>query len=96
VASLNQTVFKRVSVDLKMRLQDREGAFTLYRDGAPAEETPYAPFWLFDGKISWQRENLSLFVSVNNIFDNRYFDLGNVLQPGRWLKTGITYKIPFK
>ncbi len=96
VASVNQPVFGNIFADIKFIFQDREGTYTKYLNGNYKDETSYKPFWLVDTKISWQKNNFSFYISVSNLFNKKYFDLGNVVQPGRWVKTGIRYSISFR
>jgi len=95
VGSVNQTVLKDFTVDLKVMFQEREGTYTQFEDGNWGTEVDYNPFWIFDGKISYNRKRLGLYFSVNNIFDLSYYDIGNVAQPGRWTKVGILYQLNF-
>jgi iron complex outermembrane receptor protein len=93
--SVNQTVLKNITIDLKAIFQDREGTFTQFENGNYGIEAEYDPFWIFDGKVSYNRKRLGLYISVNNIFDTSYYDIGNVTQPGRWTKIGISYQLSF-
>ena len=95
VGSLNQTLLKNFTVDLKVLFQDREGTYTYFESGSWGTEVDYDPFWIFDGKLSYIRKKLELYISVNNIFDLDYVDIGNVEQPGRWTKFGISYQLNF-
>jgi vitamin B12 transporter len=95
VASVNQSVFKRLSVDVSLVFQDREGSFSFYKAGEPAVETPYESFWLADIKFLYQYNTIDLYVSANNLFNKQYFDLGNVTQPGRWIKAGVSWHLKF-
>ncbi|WP_167613681.1 TonB-dependent receptor plug domain-containing protein [Maribellus sediminis] len=95
VISANQQIIRRLFFDLKFVFQDREGSYTEFEDTAPVGEVPYDPFWLVDGKLSYKSKGMSLFASVNNIFNVRYNDIGNVIQPGRWLKAGISWELAF-
>ena len=95
VTSLNQTITKNVSIDLKFVYQDRDGTFTRFENGTWVGEVDYKPFALLDGKILYHNKNLSIYVSINNIFNYSYYDIGNVVQPGRWVKSGISYQIKF-
>ncbi len=95
VGSVNQSIFKKFNVDLKVLFQDREGSYTSFENGSWSNEVDYEPFWTFDGKMSYNWEKLNLYLSVNNIFNINYYDLGNVLQPGRWTKFGISYQLDF-
>jgi iron complex outermembrane receptor protein len=95
VGSINQTVFRNFTVDLKVLFQDREGTYTQFDNGNWGNEVEYDPFWIFDGKINYSWKSLRFFISVNNIFNIDYVDIGNVKQPGRWTKVGISYQLDF-
>ena len=96
VGSINQTFLKHFMVDFKARFQDREGTYALYENDNFGTETEYEPFWIFDGKVNYKWRNLGIFISVNNIFDIDYVDIGNITQPGRWIKAGFSYQIGFE
>ncbi len=96
VGSINQSITKNITVDFKVLFQDREGTFTEFVDNDWGNEIEYKPFWLFDAKVNYNWNDLNIFVSVNNIFDLSYNDIGDVVQPGRWIKAGISYKINFQ
>jgi len=92
VGSINQTVLKNFTLDLKVLYQDREGTYTQFEKGDWGSEVEYPPFWIFEGKVNYNWRNLNFFMSVNNIFNVNYIDIGNVTQPGRWTKVGISYQ----
>jgi len=92
--TVNQSLTKYLFLDFRSYFQKREGTYTSFGDNNDAE-VPYRPFWLFDTKILFKKNNLELFISANNIFGKKYFDLGNIVQPGRWIKYGILFKLNF-
>jgi vitamin B12 transporter len=96
ITSANQSITKNIYVNLRGTFQDREGTFSRFENRTAAGEVSYNPFWLFDGKVVYSRKNFKLYVSANNIFNCEYFDLGNIVQPGRWIKTGVFYQLNFK
>ncbi|WP_347840201.1 TonB-dependent receptor domain-containing protein [uncultured Draconibacterium sp.] len=95
VSSFSQQLASGLTFDLRFVFQDREGTYTLFENKLPVDEVNYEAFAVFDIKLNYQQKKYSVFVSVNNIFDKEYNDIGNVIQPGRWFKTGIIYKIGF-
>ena len=95
VGSVSEQLLKGLTFDLRFVFQDREGSYTQFENKVPVGEVAYDPFWVFDSKLSYRRNQFSFFASVNNIFDKQYNDIGNVIQPGRWFKTGMIYKIGF-
>jgi len=92
--SFRQKLYRNTWFDLKWIYQDRAGSYAKYENTKSVGETEYQPFWLFDGKISYSQKHWMLFVAVKNIFDKKYNDIGNVTQPGRWLKAGMSYELP--
>ena len=94
--SINQTVLNNFTIDLKVLYQDREGSYTQFENGSWGAEADYDPFWIFDGKVNYNRKGFGLYISVNNIFEKNYFDIGNVIQPGRWVKVGISHQLRFE
>lgn len=95
VGSINQTVLRNFNIDLKAVFQDREGTYTNFYNGNWGKEVEYNPFWIFDGKVNYNWKNLQIYISVNNILNLNYIDIGNVVQPGRWSKIGISYQLGF-
>ena len=95
VLGVNHEILENLNLNLKLVYQDREGSYTGFENGEWVGEFDYSPFWLVDGKLAYNINNLSVFVAASNIFNNQYYDIGNVIQPGRWIKSGILYKIDF-
>jgi vitamin B12 transporter len=95
VGSINQTIIRNLSVDVKTTFQDREGTYTEFVDNEWGSEVQYNPFWLFDAKLNYNWKHINVYVSVQNLFDKSYNDIGNVVQPGRWFKAGISYHLTF-
>ncbi len=93
-AQLSHTIWKDISASWHLRWQDRAGGYTKYVDLKPAYEEPYAPYCLVDLKLNWKYKDLNVYAEVNNLFDKTYYDLGNIPQPGIWIKGGFNYTIP--
>jgi iron complex outermembrane receptor protein len=93
VGAINQSIHKNIELSLNVTFQDREGSYTSYQNSSPGQQVAYDPFCLFDGKINYRKKGFGAFVSVNNIFDRKFNDIGNVQQPGRWLKLGVSYQL---
>jgi iron complex outermembrane receptor protein len=55
----------------------------------------YKPFWMVNSKLDWKSGNIEVYTTVSNLFDKKYFDLGPVEQPGRWISIGFNYQINF-
>ncbi|MFW6019720.1 MAG: TonB-dependent receptor [Bacteroidales bacterium] len=73
--------------------QDRAGGFIMYENGEYGKEKQYEPFWLVDARITYHRENWNIYADVTNILDKIYYDIGNVPQPGRFLRLGVNMNI---
>ena len=73
---------------LRVIWQERNGTYTDFDDQQKPFEVDYKPFALADMKISYNLKWVTFIAECNNIFNVRYFDIGNVPQPGTWFKAG--------
>ena len=87
-------VLHRLPLGLSARwdfhFQSRAGA---YYDAAQQAEVSYDPFLLCHLRLQWQGPVFRVYAEAHNLFNTSYFDLGNLTQPGRWLKAGIQIHI---
>lgn len=94
VATLDHRVAGRLSASWKLRVQKREGSYLLYRDGnATGTLAPYSPYAVLDCKLRWQEKGCELFLDLANLTAKRYYDLGNVPQPGFMALAGVGFKL---
>lgn len=82
-------------IDQEVVQDDGDGNFTSKIVQASAGMFNYDPFFTADLKIAWNHAGWNIYCVVNNLFNVRYYDYGNVPQPGRWFKFGIAKKIEF-
>jgi iron complex outermembrane receptor protein len=73
--------------------RDREGGWF---DAGIQQQQAFEPVWLLDAKLSWYYRSWKLHVGATNCFDQPYYDISNVVMPGRWINAGIGYEIRFK
>ncbi len=97
VIGLDHTIYRNIGATWYLSWQDRNGSYAKYDLATNTSvDASYKPFLLFDGKIYYNKGLLELFVEANNIFNVNYFDLGNITQPGRWFKAGLTFDLGWK
>ncbi len=76
---------------LDVSYNDRNGSFELYNPLTGSfTETPYSPYVMINFTGWYELKKLKFFVSVDNLLDQKYYDISNVLLPGRWIKIGFT------
>lgn len=92
---LNHVIWKDISASWHLAFQDRNGQYEKIVDKVSQGLEDYVPFTTVDLKISWRHEGWNVYVNANNIFNVNYYDIGNVPQPGRWIKLGIAKKLNF-
>lgn len=90
---LSHTISEKISSSWDLLFQDRNGTYTEFSNGDFGEEVNYKPFLLVNGKINYKTNLFDIFVSASNLLNNRYFDFGNITQPGRWIKAGINIQV---
>ena len=77
-------------VDVRWSAQDRNGG---YYDPVAGAEIEFEPVQLLGATVRWTPESLPVaaHVRIDNALDAQYVDIGNVDQPGRWIRAGLTW-----
>jgi iron complex outermembrane receptor protein len=94
--NFSHAIIRNFSVDWHFSYQDRNGQYEKFADKVSQGLAEYDPFFLCDMKISYQNAGWSVYGMVNNLFNHTYFDIGNIAQPGRWIKIGVVKKFGFR
>ncbi|MEG1860667.1 MAG: TonB-dependent receptor [Bacteroidaceae bacterium] len=93
VASIDHRVVGKLSASWAVRWQQRMGQYLQYEGvkntGVLVDYSPYA---LLDAKLQWTDKQYNLYLSFHNLTNHRYYDLGNIEQPGFWLMAGATIR----
>lgn len=83
VATLDHRIFARLTASWSLRWQDREGSYILYRDAVSTGQlVSYKPYAILDLKLRWRAKHYELWAEATNLTNHRYYDLGNIPQPG--------------
>ncbi len=88
--NIAHSITKNLSLNWQFSYQDRAGTYHHFINDV---ETEYKPFVLLDTRLNWEIENWNVYLEVANILDEDYFDIGNVIMPGRWIRIGFIYDI---
>ncbi|MPL66713.1 Vitamin B12 transporter BtuB [bioreactor metagenome] len=83
----------KLSTTVSFRYQKRMGQYLKYEDLKPAQKEDYPAFTTMDISINYNLKNFNIYCNMNNIFNTKYFDLGNVPQPGFWLIGGVSINL---
>lgn len=90
---LYHSIWKGLTGSWFVHIQDRDGGYIKYIDAIPeAAETEYAPFCTTDVRLNYKMKHWNIFAEANNVFNVMYVDFGNVPQPGRWIRAGISFQ----
>ena len=85
---INHNVWDKIKASWRFSYQDRNGMRT--------QTEPYKPFWQVNTRIMWKTPSTEIYAMASNLFNTKYFDLGTIEQPGRWISFGISHQINFK
>lgn len=80
---------RKVILSLDGAYYDRSGK---YFDSA-GSQSDFTPYFLLDARVTWSVWKVRLWVECNNILDRKYFDFGELAQPGRWFTAGVKVKL---
>ncbi len=64
---------------------DRMGSWI----GADGVVEHYKPYFLLDGRLSWQRRGLQIYADGTNLLGTRYWDFGGLTMPRQWFSAGV-------
>ncbi len=90
---LTHSISKNLNASWLISYQDRNGTYTSWIGNKYGNEVDYAPLWLLDSRLNWNRNHFVFYIEANNLLNKTYFDYGNVEQPGFWAKAGVVLKI---
>ena len=90
---LSHRIFKGLNVDYSLSYQDRKGEYISYKLNSSGEYQSYPSYWLLDIRIDYTYRILNFYVEASNLLNSKYYDLGDLEQPGIWIKTGLKCKI---
>lgn len=90
---LNHDIYKSVTANWNFRFQKRMGIFEKYEDGDKSL-SKYPSYSTLDLKINWKiNKSFDSYISINNLYDTDYYDIGNVPQSGFWFSVGGSYTL---
>ncbi len=91
--SVTNHFFWHIYGSYRFTAQDRAGSFS---DALTGAETTYDPYFLLNGKIYLKNKWYLVYIEGNNLLNQKYFDIGNVVQPGIWIKVGTKVNFNFR
>ncbi len=90
--SVQHRIYRKIGASWLFTYQDRNGS---YFDFYENRERDYEPFFLANARIFYQNKLINIYLEANNLFDTDYFDHGNILMPGRWMRAGLSLCINY-
>lgn len=99
-------IWSGLCADATWRWQERVGNYELFENKVSTGRLEsYRPYSLVDARVSWTSEPVhrssgrrafpgySIYVEVNNVLNHKYYDYGNIPQPGIIAKAGLIINI---
>ncbi len=87
---------RRMSFALTATVADRNGSYTHYPvpgDSSVSETRDFAPFFLLDARLAWEKGICRIYVDGTNITDTAYCDMGGIPLPRAWVTAGVVLTI---
>ena len=93
-ASLSGHILSRLYASASFSWQKRMGTYIKYAGAkSTGEQMRYSPYALLGMKVYWKAAGYELYVTGDNLTAHRYYDYGNVQQPGLWIMAGAKINI---
>jgi iron complex outermembrane receptor protein len=94
VIGFNHRIAGNLSANWYFRLQKRMGDYEKYENyAATGIRETYPAFSTLDLLLDYRWEDFNVHLTVNNLYNTKYVDWGNVPTPGFWLSGGVSYTI---
>ena len=94
VISLRHRIIRNLEFSWDFRWVDRNGSYIEYQEGKSTGELhSYSPYAVLDLKINYLLNRWTFTAMANNLTNHRYYDFGNIPQPGIWMMLGVSVKI---
>ncbi len=85
-ASLTLRPHRQITVVINGSFVDRNGRYS----DAASEVVDFEPYALLDGRITWERKGVKIYLDATNITSTKYHDYGGLQLPQIWMSAGIT------
>ena len=104
-AAVEVRFLRNFTLALTGTVYDRYGAYTHYLRDADGTllrdengsmltaQRDFEPYFLLDGRLSWEKGVVRLYVDATNLTGADYFDFGGLRLPGRWFTAGAVFTI---
>ena len=86
---ISHKVVRNVGVNWQVSFQKRNGTYTYWDGSTYGQDVEYKPFLLVDSRLYWNKRSSTFYLEASNLFNQSYFDFGNIPEPGRWIKIGF-------
>jgi iron complex outermembrane receptor protein len=90
---LHHAIYKGLTAGWNFRFQKRMGVYRRYENRIDVGLQPYPAFSTLDLKLNYELQKWNFSLNLNNLYDTKYYDIGNVPQAGFWLIGGICFKL---
>jgi iron complex outermembrane receptor protein len=94
--TLNQSLFKGFSLNWNILFKQRTGEYQLYDFVQNEyESNKYPDVWLVNLKANYHYKIADFYLGVSNLFNQVYYEAGNIQQPLRWVTFGTRIKLNY-
>ena len=90
VATIEHKIYKGFGATWCLRVESRRGEYT----DSSGIVVPYGTAVLLDGSLYWERQWLRLSLDCKNMTNQKYVDIGGVVQPQHWLAGMVQLRLP--
>ena len=87
---VHHKIYWKLYAAWQFNFQDRKGTYLDYESNT---EKHYQPYVLCNLKLMLRLDKVQVFAEATNLFNSKHFDLGNIPQPGIWVKGGISVNV---
>lgn len=89
---ISHDIVKNIGINWQISYQDRNGSYTNWDGSKYGNLVEYKPFVLVDSRLHYTKNGTNIYLEASNLFNNTYYDFGNIRQPGRTFRIGLIHQ----
>ncbi|MDL2312753.1 TonB-dependent receptor plug domain-containing protein [Bacteroidales bacterium OttesenSCG-928-B11] len=91
--NLSHAIYKTLTIDYAFSYRKRKGEYTSYAIEQRGQPASYPAYGVLDLKLNYEWRTAKFYVEISNVLNQKYFDIGDLEQPGAWVIGGVRVKI---
>ena len=88
---ITHRIYKGLSISGNFSFNSRKGTYKSFAENPIGQVKSYPNYALLDVRLQYSYRAFSVYVEASNLLNVKYYDIGDLVQPGTWARIGIKF-----